>query len=221
MNLYYLFVLLPLLGLADETDRGEVCSKSFQFRNHYRNLLILENCRIIDGDLEIALLELHVNELRAKTHMRQVVLPKLEIITGHLFLYRVNGLTSVGQLFPNLRSIKGLTLYENLYALVLYDMPYLEEVPDTEEQVLDIIAEKPFRGPQNIAQALTLSKAPNKYRLHSYHGRPLTISNRIPEQIKPEYLTTAWFIEACEEWFYLMTSRSPVNALSKLNSEKS
>ncbi|KAH1019479.1 hypothetical protein HUJ04_009291 [Dendroctonus ponderosae] len=98
MNLYYLFVLLPLLGLADETDRGE-----------------------------IALLELHVNELRAKTHMRQVVLPKLEIITGHLFLYRVNGLTSVGQLFPNLRSIKGLTLYENLYALVLYDMPYLEE----------------------------------------------------------------------------------------------
>lgn len=36
---------------------------------------------------------------------------------------------------------------------------------------------------------------------------------------KPEYLTTAWFIEQLERWFYLMSSRSPANALSKLNTD--
>lgn len=128
MNFCCLFVLLPLLALADETDRGEVCTKSFRFRNHYRGLVVLKNCRVIDGDVEIALFGAYGKDFKAKAHMKHVVLPKLEIITGHLFFYRVNGLTSVGQLFPNLRSIRGVTLYEDLYALVLYDMADLEEV---------------------------------------------------------------------------------------------
>lgn len=43
----------------------------------------------------------------------------------------------------------------------------------------------------------------------------------VAEQLnKPEYLTTAWFIAICEKWFYLMTSRSPVNAISKINLKK-
>lgn len=29
---------------------------------------------------------------------------------------------------------------------------------------------------------------------------------------KPEYITTAWFIEVIEKWFTLMTSRHPVLA---------
>lgn len=33
---------------------------------------------------------------------------------------------------------------------------------------------------------------------------------------KPEYLTTAWYIEIIDKWFNLMTSRSPVMSLSKL-----
>jgi hypothetical protein len=37
---------------------------------------------------------------------------------------------------------------------------------------------------------------------------------------KKEYITTAWFIDQVEKWFYLMTSRSPVNAISKHNIEK-
>lgn len=40
----------------------------------------------------------------------------------------------------------------------------------------------------------------------------------IAELDKPEYLTTAWFIDQVEKWFYLMTSRSPANAISKFNS---
>jgi ribonuclease P/MRP protein subunit RPP40 len=36
---------------------------------------------------------------------------------------------------------------------------------------------------------------------------------------KLEYLTTVWFVDQIEKWFYLMTSRSPANALSKFNLE--
>jgi hypothetical protein len=34
---------------------------------------------------------------------------------------------------------------------------------------------------------------------------------------KPAYLTTAWFLEQVERWFYIMTSRHPSCALSKMN----
>lgn len=34
---------------------------------------------------------------------------------------------------------------------------------------------------------------------------------------KPEYLTTAWFLDQIEKWFYLMTSRHPSCSLSKFN----
>lgn len=34
---------------------------------------------------------------------------------------------------------------------------------------------------------------------------------------KPAYLTTAWFLDQVEKWFYIMTSRHPSNALSKFN----
>jgi hypothetical protein len=34
---------------------------------------------------------------------------------------------------------------------------------------------------------------------------------------KPAYLTTAWFLDQVERWFYIMTSRHPSCALSKMN----
>lgn len=36
---------------------------------------------------------------------------------------------------------------------------------------------------------------------------------------KPGYLTTAWFLDQIERWFYIMTSRHPSCALSKFNIE--
>jgi len=39
------------------------------------------------------------------------------------------------------------------------------------------------------------------------------------ERNKPEYLTTAWFIETFVHWFSLMTSMHIVMALSKLKPE--
>ncbi|KAF2891237.1 hypothetical protein ILUMI_14937 [Ignelater luminosus] len=34
---------------------------------------------------------------------------------------------------------------------------------------------------------------------------------------RPFYLTSAWFIDQVEKWFYLMSSRHPSSALSKIN----
>lgn len=48
-------------------------------------------------------------------------------ITEYLLIYRVNGLESVGKLFPNLARIRGLRLLNN-FALIVYDNPKLTEV---------------------------------------------------------------------------------------------
>lgn len=51
--------------------------------------------------------------------------PLLTEITGFLLLYRVNGLKSLLQLFPNLRIIRGNDLI-NDYSLVVYEMMHMQ-----------------------------------------------------------------------------------------------
>jgi hypothetical protein len=51
--------------------------------------------------------------------------PELREITHYLLLYRVNGLRSIGKLFPNLAVIRGETLFLN-YALVVFEMMQLQ-----------------------------------------------------------------------------------------------
>ncbi|KAK4305316.1 hypothetical protein Pmani_022790 [Petrolisthes manimaculis] len=53
--------------------------------------------------------------------------PHLQDITEYLLLYWVNGITSLGQLFPNLAVIRGDALFSN-YALVVSEMNELEEM---------------------------------------------------------------------------------------------
>lgn len=51
--------------------------------------------------------------------------PLLTEITGFLLLYRVNGLKSLLQLFPNLRIIRGNDLI-NDYSLIIYEMMHMQ-----------------------------------------------------------------------------------------------
>uniref|UniRef100_T1JFU0 Tyrosine-protein kinase receptor n=1 Tax=Strigamia maritima TaxID=126957 RepID=T1JFU0_STRMM len=53
--------------------------------------------------------------------------PRLREITGFFLLYRVAGLTSLRNLFPNLAVIRGTKLFHN-YGFVIYEMMALEEV---------------------------------------------------------------------------------------------
>ena len=53
--------------------------------------------------------------------------PKLTEITDYLLLYRVHGLKTLRNLFPNLAVIRGQRLFYN-YALVLYEMMDMEDI---------------------------------------------------------------------------------------------
>lgn len=58
---------------------------------------------------------------------RNVSFPLLTEITDFLVVYRVSGLKSVSQLFPNLVRIHGQSLFKG-YALVLFENPNLEAI---------------------------------------------------------------------------------------------
>ncbi|KAH0812020.1 hypothetical protein GEV33_010769 [Tenebrio molitor] len=53
--------------------------------------------------------------------------PQLTEIADHLLVFRLAWLPSLGDLFPNLRVIRGNQLFLN-FAIVVYRMPHLQEV---------------------------------------------------------------------------------------------
>ncbi|CAL4181480.1 unnamed protein product, partial [Meganyctiphanes norvegica] len=80
----------------------------------------LAHCCVIEGDLQLLLLEKHDSWDKVK-------FPRLVEITGFLLVYRVYNIQSLGSLFPNLATIRGLTTHQG-YSLVLYDNRDLQEV---------------------------------------------------------------------------------------------
>ncbi|XP_071399437.1 insulin receptor b [Centroberyx affinis] len=100
---------------------GEIC-QSKDIRNNVTNLQSLENCTIIEGHLKILLM------FKTKPEdFRGLSYPKLRVVTDYLLLFRVYGLESLSELFPNLTVIRGNNLFFN-YALVLFEMLQLKEV---------------------------------------------------------------------------------------------
>lgn len=101
----------------------KVC-QSMDIRNSVTNLAKLRNCTEIAGYLKIVLIE-----KAQESDFEDYVFPELTHITGYLVLFNVMKLTSVSQLFPNLRVIRGRELFHNA-VLVIHDMPDLREVSD-------------------------------------------------------------------------------------------
>lgn len=77
---------------------------------------------MVEGFVHILLFD-NFNE----THFEKLSFPELTEITDYLLLYRVNGLRTLGQLFPNLAVIRGQSLFFT-YALVIYEMASLQEI---------------------------------------------------------------------------------------------
>ncbi|XP_065322279.1 insulin-like peptide receptor [Gordionus sp. m RMFG-2023] len=98
-----------------------VCG-SMTIRNTVANFKLLENCTVIEGNLEIALFD-----FTKPQDFENISFPDLTEITGYLLVYRVNGITSLGPLLPNLTVIRGTTLAYN-YALAIYQNFNLEEI---------------------------------------------------------------------------------------------
>uniref|UniRef100_A0A667Y142 Tyrosine-protein kinase receptor n=1 Tax=Myripristis murdjan TaxID=586833 RepID=A0A667Y142_9TELE len=100
---------------------GEIC-QSKDIRNNVTNLQSLENCTIIEGHLKILLM------FKTKPEdFRGLSFPKLRVVTDYLLLFRVYGLESLSELFPNLTVIRGNNLFFN-YALVLFEMLQLKDL---------------------------------------------------------------------------------------------
>nr|UTM63729.1 Insulin-like receptor [Riptortus pedestris] len=129
---YLLFVLFcaqsfilhtDALRTTDITIRKEpgIC-QSTDIRNSVSMFSQLSGCHVVEGFVRIVLIDT-ANE----TDYANISFPELKEITGYLLLYRVNGLRSLGKLFPNLSVIRGNTLFVN-YALVVFEMLHLQEI---------------------------------------------------------------------------------------------
>ncbi|CAH0562735.1 unnamed protein product [Brassicogethes aeneus] len=103
-------------------NQSGIC-KSMDIRNTLDTFKRLEGCRVVEGFVQVLLFD-NVNE----TKLAELSFPDLTEITDYLLLYRVNGLRSVGQLFPNLAVIRGENLFLHEYAFVIFEMSHLQEI---------------------------------------------------------------------------------------------
>jgi insulin receptor len=98
-----------------------VC-QSVDIRNRPANLIKLTGCRVVEGFVQILLMDNYQDE-----EFDTWTFPDLVEITDFLLLFRINGLKSLQKLFPNLSVIRGNTLFQN-YALVIYEMMHLQVI---------------------------------------------------------------------------------------------
>lgn len=91
-------------------------------RNHVDFFFVLENCTVIEGHLQIRLIE-----YSDEGDFDELSFPQLREVTDYILLYRVYGMRSLANIFPNLSVIRGQHLFYN-YALVVYEMPDLQEL---------------------------------------------------------------------------------------------
>lgn len=107
-----------------------VC-RSTLIRFDLEQLENLRGCRVVEGSVSILMLD----ELE-EAHLKNYSFPELTEITGFLMFYRISGLKSLKDLFPNLAIIRGDELFQN-YSLILYEMLDLEEIGLTNLQVIE------------------------------------------------------------------------------------
>uniref|UniRef100_A0A6B2ED02 Tyrosine-protein kinase receptor n=1 Tax=Phlebotomus kandelakii TaxID=1109342 RepID=A0A6B2ED02_9DIPT len=112
----------PETHMPSSNDTG-VC-QSMDIRNNPSQLERLKDCRVIEGFLQIILIERAKGSDKA---YENYTFPKLTEITNYLMLYRVYGLRTLRKLFPNLSVIRGNQLFVN-YALVVYELMDIEEI---------------------------------------------------------------------------------------------
>ncbi|XP_012779846.2 insulin receptor b [Maylandia zebra] len=116
-----LFIMCTCIICQCGLIKGEICS-SKDIRNNVTNLQSLENCTIIEGHLKILLM------FKTRTEdFRGLSYPKLRVVTDYVLLFRVYGLETLSDLFPNLTVIRGNNLFFN-YAFVLYEMLQMKEM---------------------------------------------------------------------------------------------
>lgn len=77
---------------------------------------------MVEGSVSILLLD----ELQYED-FHNYSFPELIEITGYLMLYRISGIRSLYDLFPNLAVIRGRDVFKD-YSLIIYEIEHLEEI---------------------------------------------------------------------------------------------
>ncbi|XP_054262550.1 insulin receptor-like [Macrosteles quadrilineatus] len=113
--------VLFLLLLLFEHSSARIC-QSINVRNNVANLGKLSNCTVVEGYVQIVLMEKATEQ-----DFELWSFPELREITQYLLFYRVKGLRNLGKLFPNLVRIGGSSLFID-YGLVIHEMFSLQEV---------------------------------------------------------------------------------------------
>lgn len=96
---------------------------SIDIRNNAESFKLLENCTVIEGHLQILLIDAHASSI----DYDDLSFPMLTEVTDYVLFFRAFGLRSLIKLFPNLSVIKGQRLFHD-YALVIYEMRDLQEI---------------------------------------------------------------------------------------------
>lgn len=103
----------------------KVCT-GVHIRNDLKSFEQLRGCNIIDGPLTIALVSNHTDPYKSKDY-ENITFPDLHEVTEYLLFFRVQGLSTLSGLFPNLSVIRGKELVSN-YALIIYEMMHLQKI---------------------------------------------------------------------------------------------
>ncbi|CAK6951109.1 insulin-like growth factor 1a receptor [Scomber scombrus] len=119
-------LMLSVSTICIWSTYGEVCGPSIDIRNEISEFKRLENCTVVEGYLQILLINDKTNNIHQEV-FRSLSFPKLTVVTDYLLLFRVSGLDSLSVLFPNLSVIRGRNLFYN-YALVIYEMTSLKDI---------------------------------------------------------------------------------------------
>lgn len=106
--------------------RPEKVCPGVHIRNDLKSFEQLRGCTIIDGPLTIALVSNSTHPYESKDY-ENITFPDLHEITEYLLFFRVQGLSSLNGLFPNLSVIRGNELVSN-YALIIYEMMDLHKI---------------------------------------------------------------------------------------------
>ncbi|XP_023210808.1 insulin-like peptide receptor isoform X2 [Centruroides sculpturatus] len=117
----FLIVAITPLTQVESLTQEYVCN-NIDIRNSVAHFRKLENCTVVEGYLQILLLD-----NSDEKDYENLSFPKLREVTGYLLLYRAFGLRSLDRLFPNLAVIRGYILFHN-YALVIFEMFQLKEI---------------------------------------------------------------------------------------------
>ncbi|XP_026320144.1 insulin receptor-like isoform X2 [Hyposmocoma kahamanoa] len=113
-------LLLACAHAASVLEVAPGICQSLDIRNNLGEFQNLQGCRVIEGYLNIVLME-HVTA----NDFANLSFPLLREVTGYITIYRMRAVRNLGDLFPNLSVIRGIQLYKD-FSLVIFDNEDLE-----------------------------------------------------------------------------------------------